>query len=110
MLVRSVSQKTDDRSKLLKAFGRLADGRISSDTRTRMVEKITSLLAGKPATQETFKSYGIEATSIKDPGKPEIIEISVPAEYLPQGASPDGSPIKVSFTITKVLDMDFRNR
>ena len=108
MLVRSAIDSTDEKTLLLKALGKLADVSLSDDTRNRAIDEMTRILSGKPATKETFEAYGIEAESSAEQGKPEIVIVKVPSEYT--GKEPGGEPAEVSFTITKVLNTDFRNR
>jgi len=110
MLVKSATHKTDDKTKILKAVGRLADGTISDDSRSRIIDDLTKLLGGKPIAKETFDAYGIEAELIREDGKPEVLEITVPYEYLPISMVSTKEAAKVTFTMSKVLDMDFRGR
>ena len=110
MLVRSATKKTDDKTKILKSVGRLADPNISDDSRGRIIEDLTKLLGGKPIAKETFASYGIEAELIKEEGKPEVLEITVPYDFLPISMVENKTAAKVTFTMSKVLDMDFRGR
>ena len=109
MLVRNASSTQDERTKILKAIGKLADVAISDDSREISMKELTESLKGQPMSKETFDKYGIETQLIKEQNKPEILIVTVPPEYLPNSLVENG-PAQVSFTVTKVLDMDFRRR
>lgn len=110
MLVRSASTNKNIRTRLLKAIGRLADMNISSESRRVAVDELTSALQGKSLSKETFDQFDIETEIIKEENKPEILIVTVPPEFLPNSLIEQGEPVKVEFTISKVLDTDFRGR
>ena len=110
MLVRNATNIQDTRTKILKAIGRLSDTAISDDSRNLAIKELTDLLKGEPMSIETFNKYDIEAELVQEENKPEILVITIPVEYLPISMAENQQPAKVSFTVTKVMDMDFRNR
>ena len=110
MFVRSVQNDQDTRSIILKAIGRLADTNISDDSRQIAINELTNALKGQPMNEETFKKYDIQAELIKTENRPEVLEITVPKEFLPIALAENNDTAKVSFTVTKVMDMDFRGR
>jgi len=110
MIVRSASSIQDTKTKILKAIGKLADSSISDDSRQHAIEELTGLLKGQPMSKETFDKYEIDCELVKQENKPEILVVTVPVEYLPNSLVESGESAQVSFTVTKVLDMDFRGR
>lgn len=110
MIVRSASANKDIRTRLLKAIGRLADMNISSESRRIAVDELTAALQGKSLSKETFDQFDIETEIVKEANKPELLIVTVPSEFLPNSLVGQDEPVKVEFTISKVLDTDFRGR
>ena len=111
MLVKSATNKLDTKEQILRALGCLATPELSSSTREHALEELSKLLKGQSPSVETFANYGIAAELIVEKDKTETLVVDVPAKYTMSSSNENNeAPVKVSFTLTKVLDMDFRNR
>lgn len=91
-------------------LGKLCDHELSVATQKDLMDKLTTLLKGQPATEATFQAFDLQCKIFEDEQtKVRTLMVHIPKKYVAASIDENRDDQWIQFTINRALNLDFHD-